>query len=213
MTTKDLIKSFHQMFKNELQALIPKIEGKAHTMDELTMILLPVRQSGYNLYQKMMHNKLTENPAPFKDKSRAISKKWKKLSENERSVWNDKAAKLKDMITPLNCIENSNGSPSTPTVNICKGIIKNSNQPCKSKAKFSGYCGKHKNQVNDNNFVVIEHSVVREEPPRTEKEIDGVVYWIDFYNKVFVSETEETHIGYFDMETNKIQVLDENMDF
>jgi hypothetical protein len=210
MTTKDFVKSFRQMFKNELHDLIPTLEGKSHTMDELSMILLPVRQSGYNLYQKMMHQKLTKNPAPFKDKSRDISKKWKKLTESERSIWNEKAANIKDMITTSS---KSSSTINPPTIIICKGIIKNSNQPCKSKSKYNGYCGKHKSQINDNNFVVIEHSIVREEPVRTETIIDGVSYWIDFYNKVFISETIDSHIGYFDIELNKIQVLDENMDF
>lgn len=209
-TTKNLVKSFHQMFKSELHALIPKIQDKSHTMEELIMILLPMRQSGYNLYQKMMYQTMLEDPAPFKEKSKSISKKWKKLSEEERDTWNDKAAKLKDSVVVESSIDEE---INPPVINICKGIIKNTHQPCKSKAKFNGYCGKHKKQANDNNFTSIEHTIVEENTSKTEKTIDGVIYWIDFYNKVYETESSDTHIGYFDTETEKIQVLDENMDF
>lgn len=208
MITKDILQFVQQQYKNDLYSFIPLLENKCQSFDELMVILLKKRQTGYNLYQKMMYEKLIDDPSPFKDKSRLISKKWNSLSKNERNQWIEKATKLSEE----NAIVNDDNDEKEEENEICKGIIKNNHQPCTSKAKFNGYCGKHKKQINDNNFSAIEHGDgIREHDDRVMKVINDKKYYIDFYNKVYENDISQESIGYYNNELNTIEVLDEHI--
>jgi hypothetical protein len=205
-TSKDMLKIFHQSFKNELYAFIPKLVDSKMTIEEITTIILPMRKTGYNLYQKMMYATMLDDPSHFKYKSKKISDMWNNLNESERKVWVKKALVKK--------------SDNTDNDIICKGIIKNTrtdvddNRNCTSKAKSNGYCGKHKKQSNNNNYSNIELDItVVEDKTRKIKIINDKTYYIDFYYKLYTNEDDTISIGYYDNETDSIQVLDENINF
>lgn len=215
MSSKDLLKSFHHLFKTELYTMIPLIQDHAHTFDELCAILMPNKQSGFNIYSAFMHKELKENTLPFPKKSAMISRLWNGLSTEERAVWNNTA---KDNITkyttpkeiPENEISSEEHVLKLPVVTTCKGVIKNkNNQLCISKAKANGYCGKHQKQSNNKKYAHLEFSV--ENIVRTKVIIDNTEYYLDSYFSLFRELEGGESIGYYNQELNKIEHLDENV--